>query len=268
VTRRVFGLAAVGVLAACGIDALGQAVDPKLPEDEAGRTEDASTSDAPSSEDAVAGDATTAIDGGADADARADAEAGCPSGMVGVLDAGYCIDGREVIEEKWAAFLAADAGKLPTECAFKTGFSAGSARGAALPVSDVDWCDAFAYCAWAGKRLCGAQEWTKACTGGTSRVYPYGDVFDDQKCNGGPLGAPAAPGTFAQCVGPIPGIVDMSGNMDEWTRACATQTGATDLCESRGGDWKNDPATELMCSSALARPRDTILDYVGFRCCK
>lgn len=205
-----------------------------------------------------------------DAGTDAPIEAGCPKGMVTIPDAGFCVDGTEVTEARWKAFLAADGGPttLPAACAYKTALAAGSARGAAFPVSDVDWCDAYAYCAWADKRLCATAEWTKACNGGTARIYPYGDMFDDQKCNGGPLDAATPPGAFAQCVGPIPGIVDMSGNMDEWDVACASQGGAADLCQTRGGDWKNDSAGELMCASVYARPRDTILNYVGFRCCK
>lgn len=268
VTKRVLGLASVAVVAACGIDAVGQAIGVDLPEAEAGA--DASPSvehGAAGSQDA--GEGSTANDAAADVAIDAP-EGGCPSGMAGVLDAGYCIDGTEVTEGKWAAFVAADAGKgmLPAACAYKTAFAKGSAQGATLPVGEVDWCDAYAYCAWAGKRLCAPAEWTKACNGGTSRVYPYGDVFDDQKCNGGPLGAPSVPGTYAQCVGPIPGIVDMSGNMDEWDDSCASQAGADDVCQTRGGDWKTDSAGELMCAAVYARPRNTILNYVGFRCCK
>jgi sulfatase modifying factor 1 len=268
VTKRVLGLASIAVLAACGIDAVGQAIAERLPEDDPAQTDASTTEDGPSTADAA--EASSEIDTGSDVAVDAPIEAGCPGGMIGVLDAGYCIDGTEVTEAKWAAFLAADAGTgmLPAACAYKTAFAAGSALGTTLPVGEVDWCDAYGYCAWAGKRLCASAEWTKACNGGTSRIYPYGDVFDDQKCNGGPLGAPTAPGTYAQCIGPIPGIVDMSGNMDEWDVECATQTGAADICQTRGGDWKNDSAGELMCTAIYDRPRNTILNYVGFRCCK
>jgi formylglycine-generating enzyme len=265
VKRKVLGLASIAVLAACGIDAIGEMIVAPLPDDPLREDGGADATDAAQpSEDAS--DASTATD----ADADAPVKTGCPSGMVTIPDAGYCIDATEVTEARWKAFLAADAGTstLPAACAYKTALAAGSARGATFPVSDVDWCDAFAFCAWADKRLCATAEWTTACNGGTSRIYPYGDVFDDQKCNGGPLDAATMPGAFAECVGPIPGIVDMSGNMDEWDVTCASQAGGADLCQTRGGDWKNDSAGELMCASVFARPRDTILNYVGFRCCK
>ena len=231
--------------------------------DGSGPATDAATDDA--------AEASSASDASSDVDASIDAqEAGCPSGMVTVPDAGYCVDGIEVTEAKWQAFLAADAGKamLPPPCAYKTAFAAGSARDGGLPVSNVDWCDAYGYCAWSGKRLCTATEWTTACNGGSGTAFPYGDVFDDQKCNGGPLDTPVVPGTFAQCVGAIPGIFDMSGNMDEWDVTCASSVGEADLCQTRGGDWQNDGAGELMCTSIQARARSSILGQVGFRCCK
>jgi formylglycine-generating enzyme len=265
VKRALFGLTLVA-LAACGIDALGL----KVEDDDGGDGGGADGS--PSGSDSSAADAAEAsseVDAGADATVDA-MEAGCPTGMVTIPDAGYCIDGIEVTEAKWNAFLAADAGTamLPAACAFKTAYGAGSVRDAGLPVSNVDWCDAFGYCASLGKRLCAATEWTTACNGGTARTFPYGNVFDDQKCNGGPLGVPAVPGTFAQCVGPIPGIFDMSGNMDEWDVTCATALGAADLCQTRGGDWQNDGEGELMCTSIQQRARNSVLGQVGFRCCK
>ena len=67
------------------------------------------------------------------------------------------------------------------------------------PMSCVDWCDAAAYCAWAGKRLCGAigggqtpeksvgdplaDEWLYVCTNGGKTKYPYGDTEDKTKCS-------------------------------------------------------------------------------------
>jgi sulfatase modifying factor 1 len=159
---------------------------------------------------------------------------------------------------------------LPAGCNFKTAFNRGSTRGGQKPVSDIDWCDAWAFCKFVGKRLCAETEYQFACNGGiTGRSYPYGNTFDASVCNGGQFGAPTDPGQMTGCASPLSSsLVDMSGNMDEWQEHCLTATGPGDTCYTSGGDWKNDSAGELMCSAIYPRTRSTYLDYVGFRCCK
>jgi formylglycine-generating enzyme required for sulfatase activity len=156
------------------------------------------------------------------------------------------------------------------------------------PAACVDWCDAAAYCAWAGKRLCGryggagydvtggpaeghadatVSEWFAACTGATGTAYPYGAGYEPNRCNDEASG-PQQVGEFATCEGGYPGVFDMSGNVGEWDNGC-TDFNSPDVlqnCLSRGGSWYQ-VMDELRCDTYRDIPRWSMGDGVGIRCC-
>lgn len=149
------------------------------------------------------------------------------------------------------------------------------------PVVNVTWDEAKLYCEWAGKRLPTEAEWEVACRGGLEgKIYPWGDVFDDTKCNAGggedgykktsPAGSFPANGY---------GLHDMAGNVWEW---CYDRYDSKYYAESpagnpqgpssgnsrviRGGGWMFGSAQFLRCAKRREKPSDGRYPYIGFRC--
>jgi formylglycine-generating enzyme required for sulfatase activity len=102
------------------------------------------------------------------------------------------------------------------------------------PVNYVTWFAADAFCKAVGKRLPTATEWEKAGRGTDGRMYPWGDVFDGTFTNVLSHGYKPSPtttwkngfpsdlpdtmpvGSFPTDVSPY-GVLDMAGNVSEWT---------------------------------------------------
>lgn len=94
-----------------------------------------------------------------------------------------------------------------------------------LPVMSVTWSDAQKYCTWLKKRLPTENEWEIAARGKQGYEYPWGNVFDIKKTNGGQANDkladrnqdnPIAPvGSYPQDKSPF-GVMDMAGNVSEW----------------------------------------------------
>ncbi len=136
------------------------------------------------------------------------------------------------------------------------------------PVVNVSWRDAVAYTAWLNKvtgqlgwRLPTEAEWEKAARWdpqrGVSRVYPWGDSFDKDRCNSSESGiemtSPVGsyPASDARRSGASPfGVEEMAGNVWEWTSSLYksypyTQNDgredqkSTENRTARGGSWFN-----------------------------
>ncbi len=259
--------------------------------------------------DGLAGDASTdalAVDGattdaGLDADATLDAptdasttDGGCPgtAGPQPVSAGGFCIDSTEVTNAQYKSFLAASFGPTSrSECSWKTSYvptswPPGSGTDA-YPVTYVDWCDAFAFCEWAGKRLCGrigggpvalssatdpnADQWYAACShaGDANHVYPYGSSFSSATCNvpEDDAGATVPVGSLSACTGGYPSLFDMVGNVYEWEDSCSAASGPTDSCNVRAGSYIDPPGASQTCArNATVARKFADVDF-GFRCC-
>lgn len=157
------------------------------------------------------------------------------------------------------------------------------------PTHGVTLAEAEAACAEAGKRLCTAQEWRRACAGPEGLRFGYADRLIPNICRVGVEGvahtslvqgrAPneaertgegtaAAAGSYMDCVTPE-GVHDLVGNVEEWVSD--DWNGRRGSLE--GGAWYTH-TRYADCSGRYSRQPDYRLDdalpvaSAGFRCCQ
>ncbi len=226
-------------------------------------------------------------------------------GMNGVLVQNeFCIDSTESTVALYQTFLndlSTDPSKgQPPECAWNTDYGQqypddNVNHDPNYPITVIDWCDALAFCTYWGKHLCGNRfdaggldldatdktgQWYTACTNGnTSQFYPYGDTYDASACNtgfnGGGGEVEAVP-TSQSCQGGVPGLYDMSGNVQEWTNQCeSTGDAEDDTCFLRGGPYSfpgvsngcTDNGGSIHPPSGAYTSRSGANTVSGIRCC-
>jgi formylglycine-generating enzyme required for sulfatase activity len=186
--------------------------------------------------------------------------------------AAFAIDATEVTARDYAACVAAGACKPADEAA-----TCNDARTKpAHPANCVDWNDAHAFCAWAGKRLPTEEEWEYAARGGDERAYPWGDAAAAANVVNAFGSADGFEGTSPVAsydAGRSPfGVWDMAGNVWEWTDSAWSDDYASpreyELKVARGGGFgSSSPA--LLRATARAAHRVSFRDpHVGFRCAK
>jgi hypothetical protein len=228
----------------------------------------------------------------------------------------FCIDSTEVTRSHYAQFLAAkkdDVSGQVAECAKNASFQPlfqGSnppgQGGPDCPLHDplkpaqpdapmvcIDWCDAKAYCAWAGKRLCGkigggqlstqgddhtkweganpsVSEWGFACSQGAKTTYPYGNEHQDGACVDesykkshkiaveGQVDVGGDPACHGQSA-PYDAVRDTVGSVQEFEDAFVPPKFGAFRC--------NDNATGFTCNSTDVVDITLANSAIGFRCC-
>ena len=196
----------------------------------------------------------------------------------------YYVDSTEVTSAQYQDFLSAKAGDTsgqPSVCTWNTSYApAAGANPPTDPVTSVNWCDAVAFCAWAGKHLCGAigggslagsvtdptrGQWILACGGPNGADEPNPTAVCNASQGTGDL-APVA--SYTGCEGFSTGLFDLSGNAAEWIDSCegpGTDGGATDTCYLLGGSFYDESS---YCNQVpTTYPRNGVSYGFGFRCC-
>jgi formylglycine-generating enzyme required for sulfatase activity len=163
-------------------------------------------------------------------------------------------------------------------------------------VGCVDWCDAYMYCQWAGKRLCGrigggaldleesteatTSQWYNACSQGGKTAYAYGDEFEAGRCVDGieptegvdeseVLSLSQDVESKPQCRGstrPFDQILNLSGSVAEWADGCTgPEVAGSGSCLKYATLYEE--AGRFACANVIPTWRLTHIPELGFRCC-
>jgi sulfatase modifying factor 1 len=217
-----------------------------------------------------------------------DNQNGCPPGML-VINNAYCIDQYE------AMLVGLDASNNPFS--WSPYSNPGTQKTKALSVANkvpqgyINKTQAKAACLNAGKRLCSASEWMRACRGPQSFTYPYGNVRQPGVCNDARAQHPAVeyfgpsePNPFSKidhpCINQLPNSLDrtgentgcesvdqpfdMMGNLHEWIED-KTANGRGIF---KGGYYVDTKINGNGCLYQTTAHVESHWDYsTGFRCC-
>lgn len=135
------------------------------------------------------------------------------------------------------------------------------------PMNCVSPAEAEAFCAWRGRRLPNQDEWELSARGTDDRIYPWGNTPPgDQLCWNTETTCPVD--AYPQGQSPY-GVLDMEGNLQEWTTSTAYVTNVATFFTARvarGASYRDTSVSRMgLNNQHYHRPTDSS-PWVGFRC--
>lgn len=219
----------------------------------------------------------------------------------------FCLDATEVTVSAYAKCAGCTplAGTVQGEALTANGVGFWSqfcnkADAAEHPVNCIDWDSANKYCEAQGLRLPTEEEWELAARGSNGRTYPWGEAPPTaeringcgaecsrmlterfQKTGRGPWPkmydgddqAPATAPVGMRAAGVSPaGVLDLAGNVWEWTSSHYCRYDTPDCGDSRrvirGGGWDTVESQDVRGARRLPSAPSARSWSVGFRCAK
>lgn len=200
------------------------------------------------------------------------------------LDA-FWIDRTEVTNAMYARCVADGACQQPGNPGSPSGrlyYNNPQSQYANFPVIYINWHDASAYCAWAGRRLPTEAEWENAARGTDGRTWPWGNqqpTCDLLNFNYNCVGDTTEVGSHPGGASPY-GALDMAGNVWEWVQDWydenyyqsgpsenPTGSASGQYRVLRGGSWEDLWMRVRAANRQPYVPTDGIFN-VGFRCAR
>ncbi len=191
-----------------------------------------------------------------------------PSHQV-TITKGFSLGQTEVTVGAYKRFAAAAGRGMPDVPSVDPGWASDN-----MPIVNVSWDEAQAYCTWAGGRLPSEAEWEYAARGGSTEAR-YGDIgeiawYDKNSGN--------QAHEVAQKRGNRFGLFDMLGNVWEWVNDWydGNYYGSSPSQDPsgpssgqhrvlRGGSCVNDPGDVRVSGRNRGQPDNRYI-YIGFRC--
>jgi len=194
----------------------------------------------------------------------------------------FCLDLKEATTSDYQGCVSATACSVPATAPSTCNW--GVIGKSAHPINCVDWAQATAYCAWAGKALPTEAQWEYAARHGTDDwQYPLAGGTAPTVSPDPPNTCWCQPssGTCPEASLPVDsyGLYDMAGNVMEWVQdgyttplAAATNPcincspGASTDRVTRGGTWYGCQAVYVMGYTRSHYTDSTRSHALGFRC--